>query len=155
MPQSDLPGEKTHPTQPFPTNPPAFARQGISRDDLTDISPEARAYVREQLKDFRFGPMFTPPGAKETIVLPGFHGGALWGGASFDPDTEWLYVNHNEIPWSTSLLDAIDTSRRQFHADRQALAMKDLYRQGRFVRSAAPRCRRSRRRPAAPPRARR
>ncbi|HTM47225.1 MAG TPA: pyrroloquinoline quinone-dependent dehydrogenase [Bryobacteraceae bacterium] len=106
VPQSDLPGEKTYATQPFPTNPPPFSRQGISRDDLTDISPEARAYVLEQLKDFRFGPMFTPPGGRETIVLPGYHGGALWGGASFDPDTEWLYVNHNEIPWSTSMYEA-------------------------------------------------
>ncbi|HXB69591.1 MAG TPA: pyrroloquinoline quinone-dependent dehydrogenase [Candidatus Acidoferrales bacterium] len=106
VPQSDLPGEKTYPTQPFPTNPPPFARQGISREDLTNISPEAHAWVTEQLKDFRFGPMFTPPGKQETIVLPGYHGGALWGGASFDPDTEWLYVNHNEIPWSTSLSDA-------------------------------------------------
>jgi quinoprotein glucose dehydrogenase len=106
VPQSDLPGEKTYPTQPFPTNPPPFARQGISREDLTNLSPETHARVAEQLKDFRFGPMFTPPGKQETIVLPGYHGGALWGGASFDPDTEWLYVNHNEIPWSTSLGDA-------------------------------------------------
>jgi quinoprotein glucose dehydrogenase len=106
VPQSDLPGEKTYPTQPFPSNPPAFARQGISREDLTNISPEAHAQAMEQLKDFRFGPMFTPPGKQETIVLPGYHGGALWGGASFDPDTEWLYVNHNEIPWSTSMTDA-------------------------------------------------
>ena len=106
VPQSDLPGEKSYPTQPFPTNPPPFARQGISREDLTNISPEAHAWVTEQLKDFRFGPMFTPPGKQNTIVLPGYHGGALWGGASFDPDTEWLYVNHNEIPWSTSLNEA-------------------------------------------------
>jgi quinoprotein glucose dehydrogenase len=90
VPQSDLPGEKTYPTQPFPTRPPAFAH----------------AYVVEQLKDFRFGPMFTPPGKQNVISLPGYHGGALWGGASFDPDTEWLYVNHNEIPWSTSLTHA-------------------------------------------------
>jgi quinoprotein glucose dehydrogenase len=106
VPQSDLPGEKSYPTQPFPTNPPPFARQGISREDLMNISPEAHAWVSEQLKDFRFGPMFTPPGKQNTIVLPGYHGGALWGGASFDPDTEWLYVNHNEIPWSTSLNEA-------------------------------------------------
>jgi quinoprotein glucose dehydrogenase len=106
VPQSELPGEKTYPTQPFPTNPPPFARQGISREDLTNISPEAHAWVAEELKHFRFGPMFTPPGKEETIVLPGYHGGALWGGASFDPDTEWLYVNHNEIPWSTSLNEA-------------------------------------------------
>ena len=78
------------------------ASRHCSRDDLTNISPEAHAFVMEQLKDFRFGPMFTPPGNQETIVLPGYHGGALLGGASFDPDTEWLYLNHNEIPWSTS-----------------------------------------------------
>jgi quinoprotein glucose dehydrogenase len=106
VPQSDLPGERTYATQPFPTNPPPFARQGNSRDDLTNISPEAHAFVTEQLKNFRFGPMFTPPGKQDTIVLPGYHGGALWGGASFDPESEWLYVNHNEIPWSTSLNDA-------------------------------------------------
>jgi len=110
VPQSDLPGEKTYPTQPFPTAPPAFARQGISRDDLTDISPKARAYALEKTRDYRFGPMFTPPGARETMTFPGFHGGALWGGASFDPDSEWLYVNHNEICWSTALENAAENS---------------------------------------------
>jgi glucose dehydrogenase len=106
VPQTDLPGERTYPTQPFPTNPPPFARQGISREDLTNISAEAHAFVAEQLKDFRFGPIFTPPSKRDTIVLPGYHGCALWGGASFDPESEYLYVNHNEIPWSTSLNDA-------------------------------------------------
>ncbi|MFN7924463.1 MAG: pyrroloquinoline quinone-dependent dehydrogenase [Bryobacteraceae bacterium] len=106
VPQSTLPGEVTYPTQPFPTAPPPFSRQGVSRDDVSNIFPETRTQVLEQLKDFEFGPMFTPPSAKETLVLPGYHGGALWGGASFDPATEWLYVNHNEIPWSTSMRDA-------------------------------------------------
>jgi quinoprotein glucose dehydrogenase len=105
VPKSDVAGETAYPTQPFPSNPPAFSRQGVSRADLTDISAEARAYVTEQVKDFRFGPMFTPPGRHETIVLPGYHGGALWGGASYDPQSEWLFVNHNEIPWSTALTD--------------------------------------------------
>jgi quinoprotein glucose dehydrogenase len=106
VPESDLPGEIAYPTQPFPTNPPAFARQGISRNDLTNISPAAQAYVAGATKDFRFGPMFTPPGKRESLVLPGYHGGALWGGASFDPESEWLYVNHNEITWSTALQEA-------------------------------------------------
>ncbi len=106
VPQSEIPGEQVFPTQPFPTKPPAFSRQGISKDDLTNISPEAHAKVAEQLKDYQFGPMFAPPGRRETLVLPGFHGGALWGGASFDPDTDWLYVNHNEIPWSTAMSEA-------------------------------------------------
>ena len=106
VPQSEIPGEQVFPTQPFPTKPPAFSRQGISKNDLTNISPEAHAKVAEQLKDYQFGPMFAPPGRRETLVLPGFHGGALWGGASFDPDTDWLYVNHNEIPWSTAMSEA-------------------------------------------------
>ncbi len=106
VPQSDAPGEGSYPTQPFPTAPPAFSRQGISREDLSDISPAARAYAMEKTKDYRFGPMFTPPGARETMTFPGFHGGALWGGGSFDPQSEWLYVNHNEISWSTALEDA-------------------------------------------------
>ena len=106
VPESDIPGEVTYPTQPFPTNPPAFSRQGISRNDLTNISPEAHAHVVQLTKDYRFGPMFTPTGRKETLALPGYHGGALWGGASFDPDSEWLYVNHNEITWSTAMTEA-------------------------------------------------
>jgi glucose dehydrogenase len=106
VPQTDLAGEKTYPTQPFPTAPPNFAKHGITRDDLTDISPEAHAYALEKTKDFRFGPMFTPPGKRETLAFPGFHGGALWGGASYDPQSEWLFVNHNEISWSTAIEDA-------------------------------------------------
>jgi quinoprotein glucose dehydrogenase len=105
VPQSELPGEKAYPTQPFPSAPPPFSRQGISRDDLTDISPEAHAYALEATREFQFGPMFTPPSKRETIVFPGYHGGALWGGASFDPQSDWLYVSHNEIPWSTALQD--------------------------------------------------
>ena len=106
VPQTDLPGEKTYPTQPFPTAPPPFSKHGISREDLTDISPEAHAYALEKTKDYRFGPMFTPPGKRETMTFPGFHGGALWGGASFDPQSEWLYVNHNEISWTTAIEEA-------------------------------------------------
>ena len=103
VPTSEIAGEKAWPTQPFPTAPPPFSRQGIAREDLTDISPAARAFATEKTKDYRFGPMFTPPGPRETMTFPGFHGGALWGGASFDPNSERLYVNHNEISWSTAL----------------------------------------------------
>ena len=69
-PQSTAAGEVTYPTQPFPTAPPAFSRQGISPDDLTNISPAAHAYAVEKTKGYRFGPMFTPPGAGETMTFP-------------------------------------------------------------------------------------
>lgn len=115
VPQSTLPGEKTYPTQPFPTAPPPFSRQGSSRDDLTNLSAAAREHVLAMTKDFEFGPIFTPPGRKELLVMPGFHGGALWGGASFDPASGMLYVNHNEIPWSTSLSEAPEGAGYRFN----------------------------------------
>jgi quinoprotein glucose dehydrogenase len=106
VPQSEIPGEKSYPTQPFPTAPPPFSKQGISREDLTNISPEARAFAVKETDGYQFGPMFTPPGRRETLTMPGYHGGALWGGASFDPLSEMLYVNHNEIVWSTAMSEA-------------------------------------------------
>src|SRR5439155_1305958 len=84
VPQSDTPGERTAPTQPFPTKPPAFDRQGVSVDDLIDFTPELRAEAVALLKHYRIGPLFTPPtvrgegpdGIRGTIQLPGSVGGA-------------------------------------------------------------------------------
>jgi len=100
VPQSDVPGEKAAATQPFPTKPPAFDRQGISIDDLIDFTPELRAEAMQIVKPFVIGPIFTPPSVhgdgpndkKGTIVLPGLVGGANWPGAAFDPETGMLYV---------------------------------------------------------------
>ena len=106
VPASDVPGEKAFPTQPYPTKPPAFCRQEMFPDDLSDISPEANAYLKERFKNARFGKMFVPPGERETIAVPGYHGGGLWGGASWDADRGWLFINSNEIPWSIHLVGA-------------------------------------------------
>jgi quinoprotein glucose dehydrogenase len=100
VPQSTVPGEKTAPTQPFPTKPPPFDRQGISIDDLIDFTPELRAEAIQIVKPFVLGPVFTPPtvrgdgpnDTKGTIVVPGLVGGANWPGAAFDPETATLYV---------------------------------------------------------------
>ncbi len=96
VPQSDVPGEQTWPTQPVPLKPPPFTKHGFSADDITDISPQATAYVKELFDQYRSGPIFTPPSTQGTIVKPGFLGGALWGGGSFDPSTGYLYVNTSE-----------------------------------------------------------
>ena len=61
VPQSDLPGEKTSPTQPFPTKPPPFDRQGVSIDDLIDFTPQLRAEALEIVKKYKIGPLYTPP----------------------------------------------------------------------------------------------
>jgi quinoprotein glucose dehydrogenase len=92
VPQSKVPGERTHPTQPFPTKPPAFERQGVTEADLIDFTPELKQAALEVLKDFEYGPLFTPPSEKGTIVNPGWAGGANWQGGSFDPETGTLYV---------------------------------------------------------------
>ena len=106
VPPSDVAGEKAWPTQPYPAKPPAFCRQEMFPDDLSDISPEANAYLKERFKNARFGKMFVPPGERETIAVPGYHGGGLWGGASWDAGRGWLFINSNEIPWSIHLVDA-------------------------------------------------
>jgi quinoprotein glucose dehydrogenase len=100
VPQSTTPGERTSPTQPFPTKPAPFDRQGVSIDDLIDFTPELRAEAIEITKRYVTGPLFTPPSikgdeagaTKGTLQLPGSVGGADWNGAAFDPETKILYV---------------------------------------------------------------
>jgi len=96
--QSTVPGEKTSPTQPFPSKPPAYDRQGSSIDDLIDFTPELRAEAVKITSRYRLGPLFTPPvvskpeGPLGTLVMGPFGGGTNWPGGSYDPDTHILYV---------------------------------------------------------------
>jgi quinoprotein glucose dehydrogenase len=89
---SEVPGEKPYPTQPFPTKPPAFVEQGVSLEDANNLTPEIKALAVEQMRKFRVGPMFTPPSLKGTLQRPSQSGGANWGGAAFDPQTGYLFV---------------------------------------------------------------
>jgi quinoprotein glucose dehydrogenase len=104
VPQSDVPGEKTSPTQPFVTKPPAFDRQGVTVDDLIDFTPEMRAEAVKLISRYRVGPLFTPPvvsrweGPLATLLLPDNVGGANWPGGSLDPETNYAYVHsHTRI----------------------------------------------------------
>jgi quinoprotein glucose dehydrogenase len=98
--RSDVPGEWTSPTQPFPTRPAAYDRQGVSVDDLIDFTPELRREALDIVRDYRMGPIFTPPaaldspdGKRGTILVPGVNGGTnVMGGAAVDPETGILYV---------------------------------------------------------------
>ncbi len=96
VPQSTVPGEKTSKTQPFPTKPPAFEKQGLTEDDLIDFTPELSAEALKIASDYELAPLFTPPIVKGTgkpvIVTPGDGGGANWTGAAVDPETGYLYV---------------------------------------------------------------
>ena len=92
---SDVPGEKPYPTQPFPTKPRAFVDQGVTLDDANNLTPEIKRLAQEQMQKFRIGPMFTPPSLKGTLQRPSQAGGANWGGAAFDPETGYLIVRAN------------------------------------------------------------
>jgi quinoprotein glucose dehydrogenase len=95
---TDLEGEVLSPTQPFPTKPPPFEYQGLTIDDLVDFTPEIRALAVEAVRNFRLGPLFTPPmlsvdgGLQGTIQRPQIGGAATWSGAAVDPETGLLYV---------------------------------------------------------------
>lgn len=112
VPQSNVPGEVTSATQPFPTKPAPFDRQGGTIDNLIDFTPELRAEALEIASNFVTGPLFTPPsirsddpnGTQGTIQLPGSQGGADVQGAAFDPDTGYLYIPSITSPFVADLL---------------------------------------------------
>ena len=94
---SDVPGELLSLTQPFPTRPPAYDRQGVDEDDLIDLTPELHAQALDLVSNFRLGPIFTPPvvadpeGPYATLMLPSAGGGTNWPGGSVDPETGIFY----------------------------------------------------------------
>ena len=110
VPASTLDGEKLAETQPYPVKPPPFTRQTFTEDMVTNRTPEAHAAVLESIRKIDFGPMFTPPSTRGTMLMPGTDGGGEWGGAAFDPETGLLYVNSNEQPWVIRMVTHDTTS---------------------------------------------
>lgn len=103
-PGSTVAGEVTSPTQPKPDAPEPFARQRLTEDILTNRTPEAHAWALKEFQSFRSDGQFIPLAVdKQTIVFPGFDGGAEWGGPALDPITDVLYVNANEMAWTGGL----------------------------------------------------
>ena len=94
--ETDVPGEVPYPTQPFPTKPPPFAAQGVSIDDANDLTPEIHRLAVAEMQTYRLGPLFTPPSLRGTLQRPRIDGGANWGGAALDHETNWLYVRTSE-----------------------------------------------------------
>jgi quinoprotein glucose dehydrogenase len=113
VPQSDVPGEKTAPTQPFPTRPAAFDRQGTSLDDLIDFTPALKAEAIKIASQYKLGPLYTPPivpdtnGKAATLLLPSHVGGANWPGGAVDVESGILYVSSvtNQDPLAVSPAD--------------------------------------------------
>jgi quinoprotein glucose dehydrogenase len=106
VPQSDVPGEATSATQPFPLAPPALSPQTLLADDAWGITQEDRDYCREQLKSLRNDGPFTPPSLQGSLVVPGHVGGMNWSGYAFDPQRGVLVVNTNNLPAKVRLIPA-------------------------------------------------
>ena len=103
-PPSNVPGEVAAAEQPLPTKPAPFARQILSEDMLTNRTPEAHTWALEKFRAFRSQGQFIPFSAgKDTVIFPGFDGGAEWGGSAVDTQTAILYVNANEMAWTGAL----------------------------------------------------
>jgi quinoprotein glucose dehydrogenase len=101
VPQTDVEGEWTAPTQPFPTKPPAFDVQGVTADNIINFTPELKQTALKLLEGYKIGPLFTAPSsttskgpgaAKGFIQVPGYGGGANWQSGAADPETGFVYV---------------------------------------------------------------
>jgi quinoprotein glucose dehydrogenase len=129
-PRSDIPGERAALQQGLPTKPAPFARQTLNEDLLTSRTPAAHQLALEKFRGFRNAGQFVPFSiGQDTVVFPGFDGGAEWGGAAVDPETSIVYINANDIAWTGALAKNIheDTSKSLYmsqcsicHADNRA-----------------------------------
>jgi quinoprotein glucose dehydrogenase len=110
VPQGDVPGEWYSPTQPIPTKPPFYDRNGSTTDDLIDFTPELRARAIQLASKYKMGPVFTPPvvskpgGPLGTLIVGYPNGGTNWAGGSFDPQTHIYYVFSQRVAGSLGLV---------------------------------------------------
>jgi glucose dehydrogenase len=111
VPSSTVPGEVASATQPFPLRPAPFARQLLTENMLTTRTPEVHQWALEQFRSFRSEGQFVPlTVGQETVFFPGFDGGAEWGGSAVDPDAGVIYVNSNDVAWTSSLRPSTPTA---------------------------------------------
>jgi quinoprotein glucose dehydrogenase len=104
VPQSDVPGEESWPTQPFPTKPPPFARQSFTEKDINPyLTDDEKAQVKTMLQTWRNEGLFTPPSLKGTVQIPGNNGGANWGSSAVDPTNGTMYIVSKELPMGLTL----------------------------------------------------
>ena len=106
FPASDVPGEVASRTQPIPLVPAPYARQRLTEDMLTTRTPKAHAAALEQFRTFKNSGQFTPLSQnQQTVIFPGFDGGAEWGGPAVDPHSAIIYINSNDLAWTGGLAE--------------------------------------------------
>jgi quinoprotein glucose dehydrogenase len=93
-----VPGESSAQSQPFPTKPRAFSKQGFTYNDLIDFTPELKSQALDAIKGYRVGPLYTPPSMDGTVMMPGVIGGAGWGGGAFDPANGTIFIKASNSP---------------------------------------------------------
>ncbi|CAL1517933.1 PQQ-binding-like beta-propeller repeat protein [Chitinophaga sp. MM2321] len=124
---TELTGERLWPTQPIPQKPAPFVRQQFTVNDINPyLSKEEYDDVKKKLLSYRSNKLFTPQSKQGTVILPGFDGGAEWGGPAVDPETGILYVNANEMAW---ILRMLDVDKKKVHTENFAQAGARLYKQ--------------------------
>jgi len=110
---TELIGEKLSPTQPIPTFPKPFARQSLTEQNLNDLVPDSSyKEIKKRFAGYHADNMFAPPSKEGTVIFPGFDGGAEWGGPAYDPSTNILYVNANEMPWVLTMVAVKDKAAK-------------------------------------------
>ncbi len=141
VPQTDVPGEVTSPTQPFPLAPPAVAPQKLSADDAWGITTEDREFCRDLLKSLRNDGLFTPPSLRGTLSVPGNVGGINWSGYAFDAQHSLLIVNSNNLAAKMGLIptdkywEAADNHAKDAEYTQQAGGPYGLFRTLIFAKS--------------------
>ena len=126
MPASDVPGEAAWPSQPIPSKPKPFAKQGFGFDDLVDFTPAIKSAALDAIREYRVGPLYTPPSRDGTIVMPGAIGGAGWGGGALDPRTGTIFIKVTNQPSLFKIVKPTrtDTLDADYTADLQAQTLR-------------------------------
>jgi quinoprotein glucose dehydrogenase len=117
VPQSDIPGELTSPTQPFPAAPPPLTPQTISLDEVWGPTPQDREACRAVIKQLRNEGVFTPPTLQGTLMVPGNLGGMTWSGYAFDPERSLLLINSNNLVAVAKLVPRAKFEETGSHAE--------------------------------------
>jgi quinoprotein glucose dehydrogenase len=126
VPQTDIPGEQTSPTQPVPTFYKPFSRQSFKEEDLLNdprlIPDSSYQFILGKFRELKSDHMWNPPSRQGTLQIPGLNGGNDWGGASFDPETQIIYIVDNTSPWIVSRIPLEE--REQSTGNRQSSSQR-------------------------------